>query len=41
MHMSKAGARELAVPLVQMNALLGIVADGLTNTLWSLGLERE
>jgi hypothetical protein len=41
MHTSKAGARELVVPLVQMNALLGFVADGLTNTILSLGLERR
>jgi hypothetical protein len=40
MHTSKAGAKELAVPLVQMNALLGFVADALTNTILSLGLER-
>ena len=32
--------RELNVPLVQMNALLGFVADALTNTILSLGLER-
>ncbi len=29
-----------AVPLVQMNALLGFVADALTNTILSLNLER-
>jgi Protoglobin len=40
MHTSKAGAAELAVPLVQMNALLGFVADALANTILSLGLER-
>ena len=40
MHTSKAGAKELAVPLVQMNALLGFVADALTDTILSLGLER-
>ena len=40
MHTSKAGAKELVVPLVQMNALLGFVADALTNTILSLGLER-
>ena len=40
MHTSKAGAAELAVPLVQMNALLGFVADALTNTILSLCLER-
>jgi hypothetical protein len=41
MHTSKGGSKELVVPLVQMNALLGFVADGLINTLLSLGLERE
>ncbi|MEI7684710.1 MAG: protoglobin family protein [Planctomycetota bacterium] len=41
MHTPKAGAKELNVPLVQMNALLGFVADALTNTILSLGLERQ
>ena len=41
MHTPKAGAKDLDVPLVQMNALLGFVADALTNTILSLGLERE
>lgn len=40
MHTSKAGAKELVVPLVQMNALLGFVADAINNTILSLGLER-
>ena len=40
MHTPKAGSEELNVPLVQMNALLGFVADALTNTILSLGLER-
>ena len=40
MHTSKGGSDELNVPLVQMNALLGFVADALTNTILSLGLER-
>jgi hypothetical protein len=40
MHTSEAGSAEIVVPLVQMNALLGFVADALTNTLTSLGLER-
>lgn len=39
-HTSKAGAAELEVPLVQMNALMGFVADALTNVIFSLGLER-
>jgi hypothetical protein len=40
MHTSKAGSAEIFVPLVQMNALLGFVADALTNTILSLSLER-
>ncbi|MHB8971918.1 MAG: protoglobin family protein [Pirellulaceae bacterium] len=39
-HTPKAGSAELNVPLVQMNALLGFVADALTGTILSLGLER-
>ena len=39
-HTPKAGSKELDVPLVQMNALLGFVADALTHTILSLGLER-
>ena len=41
MHTPKAGSSELDVPLVQMNALLGFVADALTATIFSLGLDRE
>ena len=41
MHTPKAGAENLVVPLVQMNALLGFVADVLTNAILDLGLERE
>ena len=40
MHRPLAGAAEIVVPLVQMNALLGFVADALTNTILSLSLER-
>lgn len=40
MHTPKAGSKELDVPLVQMNALLGFVADALTATLMNLGLDR-
>ena len=40
MHTPKAGSRELDVPLVQMNALLGFVADALTATILGLGLTR-
>jgi hypothetical protein len=40
MHTPKAGAKEINVPLVQMNALLGFVADALTATILGLGLDR-
>jgi hypothetical protein len=40
MHTPLAGAADIAVPLVQMNALLGFVADALTSTILGLGLER-
>jgi Protoglobin len=41
MHTPKAGSASLDVPLVQMNALLGFVADALTHTIFSLRLPRE
>jgi hypothetical protein len=41
MHTPLAGSADIAVPLVQMNALLGFVADALTNTILGLGLERD
>ncbi len=41
MHTLKAGSKELNVPLVQMNALMGFVADALMSTILSLGLERS
>lgn len=41
MHTPKAGSKEIDVPLVQMNALLGFVADALTSTILGLGLDRE
>jgi hypothetical protein len=40
-HTPLAGSPELDVPLVQMNALLGFVADALTATILGLGLERD
>lgn len=40
MHTPKAGSAKLDVPLVQMNALLGFVADALTSTILGLGLDR-
>lgn len=41
MHTPKAGSKSLDVPLVQMNALMGFVADAFTATIMSLGLERS
>ncbi len=41
MHTPKAGSKDLNVPLVQMNALLGFVADALTSTIFRLGLDRD
>ena len=38
MHTPKAGAKTLVVPLVQMNALMGFVADTILTTLLSLDL---
>ena len=40
-HTPKAGNKELNVPLVQMNALMGFVSDALTNTILGLNLPRE
>jgi hypothetical protein len=40
-HTPKAGSTELDVPLVQMNALMGFVADAITATILGLGLNRE
>jgi Protoglobin len=39
-HTPKAGSLELDVPLVQMNALMGFVADALASTILNLGLDR-
>lgn len=41
MHTPAVGSGELDVPLVQMNALLGFVADALHATILGLGLDRE
>ena len=40
-HTPKAGSKDLDVPLVQMNALMGFVSDALTATILGLGLPRE
>jgi hypothetical protein len=39
-HTPQAGSPELDVPLVQMNALMGFVADALAATILGLGLDR-
>ena len=41
MHTPKAGSPQLDVPLVQMNALMGFVADALTATILGLNLPRD
>lgn len=40
-HTPKAGSKEINVPLVQMNALLGFVSDALLKTIQGLGLTRD
>jgi hypothetical protein len=40
-HTPKAGSKELDVPLVQMNALMGFVADAFIATIVGLNLPRE
>jgi hypothetical protein len=40
MHTPKAGSSEVNVPLVQMNALMGFVADALIATVIGLNLDR-
>jgi Protoglobin len=37
-HTAKAGSKELVVPLVQMNALMGFVSDALLSTIIGLNL---
>lgn len=41
MHTPLAGNRQLEVPLVQMNALMGFVADALLQVISGLGLDRK
>ncbi|WZP00072.1 protoglobin family protein [Isosphaeraceae bacterium EP7] len=41
MHTPGAGSASLDVPLVQMNSLMGFVADALTATILGLGLDRD
>jgi hypothetical protein len=40
-HTPKFGSKDLDVPLVQMNALMGFVSDALIATIESLGLPLE
>src|SRR5690606_2782295 len=39
-HTPKLGSADLDVPLVQMNALMGFVADAFVSTILSLNLDR-
>lgn len=41
MHTPDVGSAEVDVPLVQMNALMGYVADAINATIFSLNLDRE
>jgi len=41
MHTPESGSKELDVPLVQMNALMGLLADILIQTIAGFGLEAE
>ncbi len=41
MHTPKAGSKELDVPLVQMNALMGFVADAVNATIFSFDISLE
>jgi hypothetical protein len=41
MHTDRAGSKTLYIPLVQMNALMGFVADVFNATIQGLGLEKE
>jgi hypothetical protein len=40
-HTPKAGSKEIAVPLVQMNALMGFVSDALLSAILALPLDAE
>lgn len=41
MHTPKAGSKELNVPLVQMNALMGFVADAVNATIYGFNLDAK
>src|SRR6185295_11052603 len=40
-HTSKAGSANISVPLIQMNALMGFVADALTATICGFAISPE
>ena len=40
-HTPKAGSKELDVPLIQMNALMGFVADAVNATIYGFNLDTE
>jgi len=40
-HTNKAGSAQIEIPLVQMNALMGFVADALNATILSFQLDRD
>jgi hypothetical protein len=40
-HTDKAGSKQIQIPLVQMNALMGFVADAFTATILGLKLDRD
>lgn len=40
-HTDKAGSKEINVPLVQMNALMGFVADAINATIFGLKLDKD
>lgn len=41
MHTPKAGSKNLNVPLIQMNSLMGFVSTALVSTILGLNLDRE
>lgn len=41
MHTAKMGSKDLDIPLVQMNVLMGFVSDALIATILGLGLDRD
>jgi len=41
MHTPKAGNKDIDVPLVQMNALLGLVSDGLLSAIFELDIDAQ